>query len=29
MFLSKPYRLVDLDFCLGKVLPALQAPCLA
>jgi two-component system, response regulator PdtaR len=28
MFLSKPYRLVDLDFCIAKVLPALQTPCL-
>src|SRR4051794_25211292 len=26
MFLSKPYRMVDLDFCIAKVLPALQAP---
>jgi len=24
MFLSKPYRLVDLDFCIAKVLPAIQ-----
>ncbi|MBV8187554.1 MAG: response regulator [Alphaproteobacteria bacterium] len=29
MFLSKPYRLVDLDFCVAKVLPAVQTPCLA
>jgi CheY-like chemotaxis protein len=27
MFLSKPYRPVDLDFCLAKVLPALGAAC--
>jgi CheY-like chemotaxis protein len=24
MFLSKPYRLVDLDFCIAKVLPAIR-----
>jgi CheY-like chemotaxis protein len=24
IFLSKPYRLVDLDFCIAKVLPATQ-----
>lgn len=29
MFLSKPYRLVDLDFCIAKVLPGIQARCAA
>jgi CheY-like chemotaxis protein len=29
MFLSKPYRLIDLDFCVAKVLPAILTPCVA
>lgn len=29
MFLSKPYRLIDVDFCIAKVLPALQTRCTA